>query len=529
MREGILVAVPLIFVAAFFLVPLIALVDRAFGGSGGESIAAMFTQIRAWHLLWFTAFQAGMSALCTLAIGLPIAWLTARVRMPGMGVLRALVFVPFVLPTVVVGIAFRVLLGADGPLASLHLDGTVWAIVAAHVFFNLAVVVRTVGSVWAGLDDRAVDAARTLGAGPVRAFATVTLPALASAIASAASVVFLFCATSFGVVLMLSDGTLNTLETEIYRQAIGYFQLPQAVLLSLLQLAMVVAVMVLVRWLSPTRSRIGAAAPPVRPAGVRWVPVLGVAAMALIVVLGPVAVLVYRSVRPVTDGPWTLDGYRALGSTARGDSAWHILGYSMVSALWAAVFSLAIGVIAAVAISRIRGRLAGIVDAIAMLPLGVSAVTVGFGYLIVLASMPLEIADSPMIVPIVQAVIALPLVVRMMLPALRAIDPSLRQAAVTLGAPPVRAWIDIDVRLLLRPICAAGGFAYVIALGEFGATSFVARPDTTTLPVLIGTALSRPGADNLALAMAASVVLMAVTGAVVGLVEVVRGAAGGEI
>jgi len=523
-----LALVPLVFVGAFFLIPLIALIHRAFGGSGGDSIGTMFAQTRAWHLLWFTVFQAGLSTVGTIVVGLPIAWLTSRVRLPGIGVLRALVFVPFVLPTVVVGIAFRALLSAGGPLAGLGLDGTVWAIVAAHVFFNLAVVVRTVGSVWAGLDPRAVDAARTLGAGPARAFITVTLPALGPAIVSAASVVFLFCATSFGVVLMLSDGTLNTLETEIYRQAIGYFQLPQAVLLSLLQLGMVVVVMVPVGRLSSARSRIGAKRHALRPTGIGWIPVIATALVTLVVVLGPVAVLVYRSLRPTVGGPWSLAGYRALGSTATGDSAWHILGYSMTSALWAALLSLVVGLLAAVSISRIRGRLSAVVDAVAMLPLGVSAVTVGFGYLIVLASMPVDVADSPFVVPAVQAVIALPLVVRMVLPALRAVDPRLRQAAATLGASPVRAWLDVDLRLVLRPLGAALGFAYVIALGEFGATSFVARPDTTTLPVLIGTALSRPGADNLALAMAASVVLMAVTAAVVGLIEALRGVAGGD-
>lgn len=528
-RSALLALVPLAFVGAFFLIPLVALINRAIGQSGGESIATMLEQTRAWHLLWFTVFQAGMSVLCTVVIGLPIAWLTSRVQLPGMGALRALVFVPFVLPTVVVGIAFRALLGDGGPLAGLGIDGTVWAIVAAHVFFNLAVVVRTVGSVWAGLDPRAVDAARTLGAGPVRAFLTVTLPALAPAIVSAASVVFLFCATSFGVVLMLSDGTLNTLETEIYRQAIGYFRLPQAVLLSLLQLAMVVVVMALVSRLSSSRSRIGVTRHAKRPNGTGWIPVIATAAAALVIVLGPIAVLVYRSLRPTVGGPWSLAGYRALGSTATGESAWHILRYSMISAVWAALLSLTVGLLAAVAISRIRGRLSAVVDAVAMLPLGVSAVTVGFGYLIVLSSMPPDVADSPFVVPAVQSVIALPLVVRLVLPALRAVDPRLRQAAATLGASPVRAWIDVDLRLVLRPIGAALGFAYVIALGEFGATGFVARPDTTTMPVLIGTALSRPGADSLALAMAASVVLMAVTVVVVGLIEALRGSAGGDI
>src|SRR5690606_5691239 len=126
-----------------------------------------------------------------------------RCTFRGRMLLRGLVAVPFVLPTVVVGVAFRALLARPGPLGFLGLDGSLAAIVAALVFFNYSVVVRTVGGMWERIDPRAEEAARALGASPWRAFTAVTLPMLTPAIASAASIVFLFCATSFGVVLIL--------------------------------------------------------------------------------------------------------------------------------------------------------------------------------------------------------------------------------------------------------------------------------------------------------------------------------------
>ena len=97
-----------------------------------------------------------------------------------------------------------------------------------------------------------------------------------------------------------------------------------------------------------------------------------------------------------------------------------------------------------------------------------------------------------------------------------------RKTSRPVGASPLRVFLTVDLPMIGRSLCAAGGFAFVMALGEFGATSFLARADTTTLPVLIGSALNRPGAENLATAMAASVVLVAVTTLAVTIVEALR-------
>ena len=137
------------------------------------------------HVIWFTVWQAALSTVLTLAVALPGAYILTRYDFPGRRIVRALVTVPFVLPTVVVGTAFAALLGSGGPLAGLGLDQTVWAILIAHVFFNYAVVVRTVGGLWSHLDPHQEEAARMLGAGRWRAFRAVTLPALRPAIATA--------------------------------------------------------------------------------------------------------------------------------------------------------------------------------------------------------------------------------------------------------------------------------------------------------------------------------------------------------
>ena len=147
-----------------------------------------------------------------------------------------------------------------------------------------------------------------------------------------------------------------------------------------------------------------------------------------------------------------------------------------------------------------------------MLPLGTSAVTLGFGLLVTFSIAPIDLRGSWIIVPIGQALVAVPLVVRTVLPVLRALDPRQREAAASLGASPWRSWRTVDVPVLARALAVGAAFAAAVSLGEFGATSFLARTDAPTVPVLIGRLLSRPGEANVGQAAALSVVLVALTG-----------------
>jgi thiamine transport system permease protein len=172
--------------------------------------------------------------------------------------------------------------------------------------------------------------------------------------------------------------------------------------------------------------------------------------------------------------------------------------------------------------SRSERRVRGVLDALFMLPLGVSAVTLGFGFLITLDEPPLDLRDSPLLVPLAQALVALPLVVRTLVPVLAGVDDRLRQAAASLGAGPVRTLLTVDLPVAWRPLLAAGGFSFAVSLGEFGATSFLARPDRPTLPVVVVRLIGRPGELSYGTAMAACVVLAATTALVMLAVERLR-------
>jgi thiamine transport system permease protein len=127
---------------------------------------------------------------------------------------------------------------------------------------------------------------------------------------------------------------------------------------------------------------------------------------------------------------------------------------------------------------------------------------------------PLDLRTSWWIIPIAHALVALPFVVRATVPTLRSIDPHQREAAASLGATPARVWREIDARVVAHAAAVAIGFAFAISLGEFGATLFIVRPETTTAPVAIFRFLSRPGATNVDQAMALATLLAVVTGIV---------------
>ncbi|MET7989870.1 iron ABC transporter permease [Amycolatopsis sp. NPDC005232] len=507
---------PVAFLVVFFAWPVVAILGRGFSAGGVDTVLA---DAQTWQLAAFTLVSAAASTVVAVVAGLPVAYVLARVKLPGVGLARTLVLVPFVLPTVVVGLAFR----------ALWPDGGVLPLVLANAFFNVAVVARTVAGLWSHLDPRATEAARALGASPWRAFRTVTLPALGPAVASAAAVVFLFCATSFGVVLILGGGRYRTLETEIYLRTVDLLDLSGAAALSLIQFAAVLAALALGAIARKRRENSVKLkqSTPRRPRKGEWWTV-GAATVVIALLMTPIVALLVESVS--TPDGWSLAGFHALAGTGTDDalqvSGWVAAKNSLAAATDATLFAMTVGVLASVvlvALRRAPGRLARgmgeTMDAALMLPLGVSAVTVGFGYLVTLDALPGDLRTSPLLVPLAQALVIIPLVVRMILPVLRAVDSRLRQAASTLGASPARVWREIDLPLTARSLVAAAGFGYVVALGEFGATSFLARPDAPTLPVAVATLISRPGELNNQMAYAACALLMIVTVAAVALID----------
>lgn len=536
------VLIPLVFLLVFFGWPAGTLIARGFTDEAGaldfSAFAEIFARPRTWRVIGYTLGMAAAATFLSVLLGVPGAHILYRCRFPGRSVARVIVAIPFVLPTVVVGVAFRSLLAKGGWLDFLGLDGTAFAVLAAMVFFNYSLIVRGVGTVWARLDPRMVQAARALGASPRRAFFQVTLPALAPAILSSASVVFLFCATAFGIVLILGGESVATIESEIYLLTTQFLDLRAASVLSIVQLVVITVSL----WLTGVarrkserslKLRADAYSAPLSradaPAFALTMAVIGGA------ILLPMAAVVWRSLQ--RKGELTLANWTDLASSDFSRkinvSAFEAASNSLIVAAQAAAIALFIGTLVALVVTRKPRSAAGqraltLLDSAFMLPLGVSAVTVGFGFLITLNQPPVDLRSSPLLIPIAQAVVAVPLVVRMVAPVLRAIDPRQREAAATLGASPLRVLVAIDGAHLVRAGAVAVGFAFATSLGEFGATSFLARPGDPTLPVFIYRLISTPGAAEQGVAVAASVLLALIAALLMVIVERGRPSTAGE-
>lgn len=542
----ILLLIPLVFLALFFFYPLLAIFGISLAPEGKLDLSAFVTVVTSNYYrdtLWFTIGQAVLSTFLTLVLALPGAYVFARYEFPGKALLASLSTLAFVLPTVVVASAFSALIGPRGVVNDvlvtaftlesppIELERTLTIILIVHVFYNYAVALRIIGGFWATQSLRMEEAARVLGASGWRLWWHIRLPILRPAILAAAILVFIFTFTSFGVILILGGPRFASLEVEIYRQAISLFNLPVAAALSLVQIVLMFALMLIYTRLQrqPSTELQGRIAR--RPCNRReWAVVIGNVVIMAILLFAPLLALVLRSLMG-QDG-LTTQFYQLLSSNPRGSVLFvppiQAIGNSFIFALVTTLMAVFLGSTAAYLLARRESRWSRWLDPVFMLPLATSAVTLGFGYIIALDKPPLNLRTSPLLIPIAHTLVAMPFVVRSVLPALRAIAPGIQESARVLGASGWQIWRLIDLPLISRGLIVGATFAFTVSMGEFGASSFIARPDTPTMPLVIYRLLGQPGATNYGQAMAMSVLLMTVCAFSFVLIERLRSSGIGE-
>jgi thiamine transport system permease protein len=534
---------PLSFLTIFFFFPL----SRIFALTLETSALTPENLRIAYEALRFTFYQATLSTLLTILLGLPAAYLFARYEFRGKSLLRALTAVPFMLPTVVVAAGFNALLGPRGlipslfPFISFHFIGTFTAILIAHVFYNTTIMIRIVGNALSGLDPKLEQAARSLGADSPHVWQNITLPLLRPALLAASLLVFLFDFTSFGVILLLGGPRFSTLEVEIYLRVLKLPDLPLAALLSVIQLICTLIFSIFYSRIM-TRTTVQTA-PRSAASNLRKPKTLRerVFVITLIVLLGsffllPLSALPLRSFfrleadrgqRGEIQYGFTTDYYTELFVNRRGSvfyvppiqATLNSLGYAGATVL----LSLLLGFPAALALAK-PTRIERVLDPLIMLPLGSSAVMLGLGFIISYGAW----LTSPSLVPFAHTLVALPFVIRTLQPGIASIPERLRQAASSLGAPPFQVWKTIDWPILRRATLAAATFAFTLSLGEFGATLLISRPEYPTIPVAIERFLSQPGGLNYGQAMAMATILMVLTAASILLIEKFRLPGSGE-
>lgn len=542
---------PSVFLGLFFFYPLARILAL------GLDFTALNASVlaRASHVLIFTFYQAALSTLLTLFLGLPLAYLFARFDFPGKAIFRALTAIPFMLPTVVVAAGFNALLGPRGwtnlaLMDFLRLDqppvafiGTLWAILAAHVFYNATIVIRLVGNAWAALDVRLTDASRSLGASPLRTLYHVTLPLLRPSIFAASLMVFLFDFTSYGVILLLGGPKFATLEVEIFIQALQMLNLPAASLLSVVQLSCtLVFSFIYSRYVTRVTAPLKPRAAWMNLQKPKKLPEKAFVTLMLTILLAffalPLLALPLRSVsrldanraQQAQAAPGLTTAYYSELFVNRRGSLFYVPPFaaarnSLTYASLTVLFSLLMGFPAAAALAR-PGKLEKWIDPFLMLPLGASAVTLGLGYIITfnhpIFASHFILLTSPLLIPLAHTTIALPFVIRNLQSALVMIPNRYREAAAVLGASRWQTWKTIDWPIISRAAVSAGAFAFTISMGEFGAASLLARPEYPTLPTAIYRFLSQPGGMNYGQAMAMATILMLACGLGIIVIEKLR-------
>jgi thiamine transport system permease protein len=508
--------VPLVFVAVLFYWPISEVAVLGLSGNWLE----LLLEPKTASLIWFTLWQAVVSTLVTVLVAIPGAYLLYRRSFPGQQLIQALVTVPFVLPSIVVAVGFKVFRSVHEfyqGLGLTFLDDPVYWIIAAHVFVNYSIAVKTIGGVWATIDSEIEAAAELDGAGRLRALVSISLPQLRPAMYSAAALIFLFSATSFGIVLVLGGGQVGTIETAIFFAATQRLDLELAAALVLVQTLITALAFIIGTQLAKGSFGLeqvfeGAQKPKVDRrdmvavgfCAAIWV---GLLAMPLILVLVE-AFNVKRA--------FGFENFADLGTRGARDllniTFIEAAGNSIRNLVIAALIAFVLGTLISWLLTRTRYLS---LDLVFLLPLGVSSVVLGFGFLISFDAEWFPLRSSWLVVPLAQALIALPMVIRLVYPALVSIGKEPIEQAQLDGATSWQTWRFIQSKMIRGVLLTAFGFSAILSLGEFGASSFLANGSQATVPTLLYRLIARPGEQNYGMAMAVSAILIVLSALVV--------------
>lgn len=522
---------PVLFLAVVLVAPVLRLLAEGLAPVWDAEAPGWFDvwqdEFLRWRILWSFAQAAITCALASL-LGLPIAWVLARLDFPGRAPALRLLMLPFVVPTLVAALGVlalwgpRGLLGAPLAEAGVDLQDTPWLLLYGNLFFNLCVVVRAGVDALEQVSASRVAAARTLGASPWRAFWRVEWPAVAPWLASALCLVFLYCFAGFGLALVLGGQRYATAEVEIYTLMAHELELGQASVLALWMLVLTGAVALAYAVIEKRLAAPGRASPVPRqrPRGVLQWATLGLAMGALFAICAaPLLAIAWRALQALLVG----QGAAVLTEADTLDALWNTLRFSAAALAVATALGLlhALGVRALDVAAQARhagpapGALALLWRAAAFLPFVVSSVTVAFGLLLLYpdasASLPLLIGAY--------VLLAYPFVAKSLAAALDGLPASTEQAAATLGARPWRVFWRVTLPMVAPALRRGMAFAAATALGEFAVTLFLARPEWTTLSTLIYQHLGRPGQANLDAALVLAALLMLLALGVFALIE----------
>lgn len=490
-----LAALPLIFLGAALLAPLLRLLLEGGAGYRADTFTALWQDdYLRWRLLW-SLLQAAASCVGALVLGLPVAWVLARYDFAGRTLVLRLLMLPFVVPTLVAALGVLALWGPRGLAMrwlGIDLQDTPWLLLYGNLFFNLCLLVRAAVDGLARVSASQLAAARTLGATPWRAFWRIEWPAVQPWLASALCLVFLYCFSGFGLALILGGQRYATIEVEIYTLVAYELKLAEAGVLAGLTL-MVTGTVATLYALRERRLAVPGRADVVlrrRPAGAaQWTMVAAALAVLVVFCAAPVLAIAARAL---------LAGPTAWAVLLHGETLhalWNTLRFSALALALATVLGLT---------HALAARRSATLRVASYLPFVVSPVMLAFGMLLLY---PRWSATQAMLI-VAYALLAYPFIARSLSAALDSLPAHTLQAARTLGASPWRCFWRVTLPLITPALRRGMAFAAASTLGEFAVTLFLSRPEWTTLTTLVYQRLAQPGAANLEQAMVLACLLM---------------------
>ncbi len=461
----------LIVVALLVLAPVLALLSRA--ESGGVSAAV-------WPAIRFTLLQASLSALISVALAVPLAKALARRAFRGRGLMVSVLGAPFLLPSIVAVLGLLAIWGRSGfisdilavfglgPLDIYGLKG----VLLAHVFFNLPLATRMLLQGWQAVPAEHFRLAAQLDLAPRARFALFDIPVLRGAAPSALLVIFMLSMSSFAVVLALGGGPkASTIELAIYQALRFEFDLASAAQLAMVQLIVGLAAAALAFYFGKAARFGGGLGAPFQ----NWDKRRGPAIVDALVLVLAAAFVGLPMLAILAKG---MGGLAALPS-----GLWPALATSLGIAAASTILAVGLSLALAQLIETSpRGR--GI-ELFSLLLLATSPFVIGTGLFILINPFASPFALALPITALVNAALALPIMLRILRPALSRVRQDYGQLAEGLG---LSGWARFKLLTFpqIRPeLGFATGLAAALSMGDLGVITLFAPPDVQTLPLLM--------------------------------------------
>jgi thiamine transport system permease protein len=524
--RGALPLAPIVaFVVLFALLPAALLFAGSVSAEGGVAAAlrSVTTDPLTVRSIANSGVQGGLSAGLAVALGAPAGVFLGRYRWPGDRLVRSVLLLPFLLPSLVVVLGVLDLFGPGGTLSSTVPALAVFgrgtpAVVGANLLYNVPIVVLLTAAGCEAAPVALEETVATLGGSPARAFRDAWGPPAVSGAVAGGLLTFVFSALSFAPPLLLCGTRCYTVEARIWELAAGPLPSPDA--------ASALALVLVLLFLAPTavylglvarlRGRPGRTTPRRRPVPWRSPAVLGAAVATGGILLAEAALLgavLFRAVAPPGGGgpghAWAVL-FGSVTTRRLGISIGGTLVNSLGFATVAAGIALVLGIAAGAGVVRRPGR-ASALGLLLFAPLLVSPVVLAFG----LSREWLPLVGGPvnvwLLVIVSQTTLALPFALQSLDLPLAGLSPAASEGARSLGATPWAAFFDADLPRVRDGLVTATLFAFALGLGEFTATFFLVTPSYTTLPVAI---YALQGARQFPVADAAAGLLLLVSLAV---------------